>query len=216
VTDTYCYLRLQAEGRESSQLLNDLRAEVLPGWTQSEIVPWGVFTGLFGVASNELIVVAAAQGVRQTSDFTDPLQRIAQPREILSLANTTRPVAISPLERAGLYVFRFFYVSNKDVDEIVRLSQEAWTTFEDSTQYAAQPQGLFCEQDLAPERGTMLLLTWYDGLQSWQTSRQPAHEARENFQRRQALTHGTLALATRLVSAANLAERLPRTHQLAG
>jgi hypothetical protein len=46
----------------------------------------------------------------------------------------------------------------------------------------------------------MLLLTWYDGLGSWQTSRQPAPDARENFRRRHALTAGTIAYATRLLT----------------
>jgi hypothetical protein len=44
----------------------------------------------------------------------------------------------------------------------------------------------------------MLLVTWYDGLESWQTSRAPDPAAVENFKRRRALTDGTVALATRL------------------
>jgi len=42
-------------------------------------------------------------------------------------------------------------------------------------------------------------LTWYDGLNSWQASRQPAPEAAQNFRRRAQLTLGTVAYATRLV-----------------
>ena len=44
--------------------------------------------------------------------------------------------------------------------------------------------------------GRMLLVTWYDGLESWQRSRQFPPEARDNFLRRRELTGGTLALAT--------------------
>jgi hypothetical protein len=46
----------------------------------------------------------------------------------------------------------------------------------------------------------MLFLTWYDGLESWQTSRDPHPAARENFLQRAALTQRTVALATRFVS----------------
>jgi hypothetical protein len=45
----------------------------------------------------------------------------------------------------------------------------------------------------------MLLVTWYDGFDSWQTSRQPTAEATDNFRRRRALTQSTIAYATRLV-----------------
>ncbi len=96
-------------------------------------------------------------------------------------------------------MFRFFDVRNADVEEIAALSNEAWITFEDTDAYAAEPQALFCQADRSEERGVMLLLTWYDGLVSWQTSRKPAPESRENFQRRHALTAGTIAYATRLV-----------------
>ena len=44
----------------------------------------------------------------------------------------------------------------------------------------------------------MLLLTWYDGFESWQASRAPHPDALANFQRRAALTGGTVAYATRL------------------
>ncbi len=45
----------------------------------------------------------------------------------------------------------------------------------------------------------MMLLTWYDGLESWQNSRGSSPEAVSNFRRRRALTQGTIAFATRLV-----------------
>ena len=110
-----------------------------------------------------------------------------------------RPDHAQALTRPGLYVFRFFAVRNVDVGEIARLSREAWTTFESTNAYRAEPQGLFCQRDRRDANGVMLLCTWYDGLESWQTSREPPPEAAENFRRRHALTHGTIAYATRLI-----------------
>ena len=43
---------------------------------------------------------------------------------------TVRPVNDAPRDRAGLYVFRFFDVMARDIDEFVALSGRAWTTFE--------------------------------------------------------------------------------------
>jgi hypothetical protein len=198
--DTYCYLRVQGEGRDSRPLLEQLRAGVFPRWRESDIVPWGVFSGLFGVPSNELIVMAAAAGGRKIDEFTPAIELAGRLQRVRSFVNTARPAAIEQLERPGLYVFRFFDVYNKDVNEIVRLSRQAWTTFENAGEYSAEPQGLFCEPDLTAEQGKMLLLTWYDGLESWQTSRDPHPAARENFLQRAALTQRTVALATRFVS----------------
>ena len=76
---------------------------------------------------------------------------------------------------------------------------DVFTQAETVDAYRAEPQGLFCQRDRSAEHGRMLLLTWYDGLNSWQASRQPPQAARENFQRRHALTNGTVAYATRLV-----------------
>ena len=54
-------------------------------------------------------------------------------------------------------------------------------------------------QDPPDDTGRMLLVTWYDGLESWQISRRPNPAATENFLRRRELTQSTTAIATRLV-----------------
>jgi hypothetical protein len=200
MTDTYCYLHLRGRGRDNADL-KSLLAELAGAWRRQTITLWGVWEGLFGVASNELILIAAGGGERPEADFTGLLS--GQPLEILEvrlLHPTVRPDGTAPCVTPGLYVFRFFDVDTVDMDEVARLSRQAWETFENSDAYQSEPQGLFRPANRSAERGRMLLVTWYDGLESWQTSRRPAPEARENFQRRRALTHGTVAFATRLVT----------------
>ena len=143
--------------------------------------------------------MAAAGGARQRADFTAALDAV-EIREALLLAPTVRPESTAPCERPGLYVFRFFEVATVDVSEGAALSRQAWETYENADNYASEPQGLFRPAGTASESGRMLLVTWYDGLESWQTSRRPHPKARENFQRRRELTRGTMALATRLVA----------------
>ncbi len=188
---TYHWLRIRATGR---------------GWTDHfarfrEIDPqgaeiWGAFYGLFGIGSNELVLVL------HTEDGT-PIRALTKSGfEVVDshvLMPTVRPDRFEPLTRPGLYVFRFFDVAHEDVDEIARLSSEAWASFETTDAYAAQAQGLFAQVDRSDPHGVMLLVTWYDGFDSWQTSRQPTSEATDNFRRRRALTQGTIAYATRLV-----------------
>ena len=200
MTDTYCYLHLRGQGRDNADLKARLK-ELAGVWRQQSITLWGVWEGLFGVASNELILIAAAAGARAAEDFVEPLGELPLAiQDVRLLAPTVRPDGTAPCERPGLYVFRFFDVDTADMDEVARLSRQAWETFENSESYRSQPQGLFRPADGDLESGRMLLVTWYDGLESWQTSRRPAPEAMENFQRRRALTHGTVALATRLVT----------------
>jgi hypothetical protein len=45
----------------------------------------------------------------------------------------------------------------------------------------------------------MLLVTWYDRLESWERSRTPPPEAAENFRERARLTTSSIAYATRLI-----------------
>ena len=198
MSDTYCYMHVGGAGRDSVALRQELKDSVYGTWRQSGIGAWGVWEGLFGVGSNELIVVGAAAGEQESAAFTSAFSE-AQVVDSLLLTPTVRPSETKPCDKAGLYVFRFFDVNHADVDEIAALSFEAWTTFEHAGDYQAEPQGLFAQRDRSAERGRMLLVTWYDGLNSWQTSRRPAPAAAANFQRRRDLTHGTRALATRLL-----------------
>lgn len=201
MSNTYCYLRLAGPGRDSAALKALLTEEVLGAWRQAGITVWGIWEGLFGVASNELVVIAAAAGEQPVEAFTAVFAGSAVGvEEALPLAATVRPSGTTPCQRPGLYVFRSFTVNNADVEEIAGLSAKAWETFENTDDYQAEPQGLFRQLDLSGEGGRMLLVTWYDGLRSWEISRRPAPEAMENFQRRRELTFGTSAIATRLLT----------------
>jgi len=199
MSNTYCYLHLRGSGRDARALREALESRTLGSWRQSAITAWGIWEGLFGVASNELLVVATGSGERTVKDFTTDLGAV-EVVDVQLIAATVRPVAAEPCEAPGLYVFRFFEVRNADVEEIADLSAAAWETFENTDRYTAEPMGLFSQHDLSSETGRMLLVTWYDGLASWQTSRRPATAAAANFQRRRDLTLSTRALATRLVT----------------
>lgn len=157
---------------------------------------FGVFHALFGLATNELYVVAnSASGVPDLGDTIEAGgYRLL---ETVDLEPTSRPVEHAALSREGLYVFRWFEVNNHDIDEIVALSQTAWETFEGD--FEAEVQCLFAQPDRSGERGRMLLLTWYSGLNAWQTSRAPSPEASENFRRRHELTLEARPIPSRLI-----------------
>lgn len=194
MSDTFAFLRLTARQGGWQPLHESLTNHLAP----REI--WGAFHGLFGVGSNELIAVTVGSDDAVTESIETARGLEVDHVEALLLKPTARPTTTAPLTREGLYVFRFLDVAHADVEEIASLSARAWQTFEGCRDYRAEAQALFCQRDRSEVRGRMLLLTWYDGLSSWQTSRQPPQAARENFQRRHALTDGTVAYATRLVA----------------
>jgi len=201
---TYCYTRLKAGERNWQPLFDRLRSATLPRLADSGVELWGAWSGLFGIGSNELVLMTSADArlnhpALLAAHFADAPASIVEQH---LLAPTVRPVDARPLTCPGLYVFRFFDVNNVDVEEIAKLSLEAWSTFESTQTYRAEPQGLFCQHERDATRGIMLLCTWYDGLESWQRSREPPAAAAENFRRRHALTHGTIAYATRLIPTA--------------
>ncbi len=192
--DTFAFLRLTARKGGWQPLHSALTSRLAPASV------WGAFHGLFGVGSNELIAVTVGD-----DDAVDASIETAQRLDVdqvdaLTLKPTARPTSTDPLTREGLYVFRFLHVRNADIDEIASLSAQAWRTFESSDEYRAEAQALFCQRDRSEIRGRMLLLTWYDGLNSWQTSREPPAEAEALFQRRRTLTSSSIAYATRLVT----------------
>ena len=193
---SYALTRLRARDRNFKSMFKAVSAD-----KNAVLHParrWGAFFGLFGLASNELFLVSEGD-VEGLNERLLAFKSVLE-AETISLEATVRPTSPEPLSRPGLYVFRFFEVAHKDVGEIVALSKEAWETFEDTSQYSAEPQGLFCQSDRSTERGRMLLLTWYDGFESWQTSRKPHPSAMDNFARRHELTEGTIAYATRILS----------------
>ncbi|MDA1073324.1 MAG: hypothetical protein O3A63_01005 [Proteobacteria bacterium] len=159
---------------------------------------WGIWRGMFGVGSNErLVIYVRSDATKETLDGLSLDQAHCVVKEHLVMTPTVRPVSGAPCQREGLYVFRRFAVNAADVDEIAALSAQAWTTFETSDAYQAEPQGLF-RSVTSSGSCMMLLVTWYDGLESWQISRRPPPEAMQNFRRRHALTHSTSAVACNL------------------
>ncbi|MGH1493804.1 MAG: hypothetical protein ACRBK7_31155 [Acidimicrobiales bacterium] len=196
----YSYQVIRSAERDVQETMRQVTAEDYALVAPAR--PWASFLGLFGLGSNEMVVVLTGG---PEALLTARRRLAALPGvEITSFclfSPTVRPTESSALTQPGLYVLRFFDVGNGDVEEVARLSSEAWVSFTDADDYRAEPQALFRQVDHRGDRGKMLLVTWYEGFDSWQTSRAPAPEARDNFLRRRQLTAGTTAYATRLVIA---------------
>ena len=154
---------------------------------------WGLWHGIFGLASNELMLMTSHARGEDGLIFPDNC-RVAEEHRLRA---TARPTDDTPLGQPGLYVFRDFSLAREDIDEVVALSSAAWTTFENGEDYSARPMGLFAPLEPA-SNCLMHLLTWYPDFASWQSSRESGAQALQRFAARRALTFSTVATATRL------------------
>ena len=198
------YELLMVKDNKSNGILDMVRkinTRILPEAEQAGYSLYGLFFGLFGLASNELYLVAVRGNNLTSEEKITPLASLVAGHDLslqesYQLAPTVRPTEHTARSRAGIYVFRWFDVLNRDVDQIVKLSDEAWVPFEGG--FESEVQGLFAEKDRRPEQGKMLLLTWYRDLTVWENSRKFPPEAKERFLKRHDLTVETIAIATRL------------------
>ena len=194
------WARIQTDGRNFQELATALTETTVPALQAAGGRPWVTANGLFGLWTNELILVSTGPKDTAASSAVaanlPPGANIVQQYEFVA---TARPATDDPPTLPGLYVHRLFEVHAADVERFVELSQEAWRTFERARDYQAEPQGLFRQREHPAEGGLMLLVTWYDRLESWERSRTPAPEAEANFRARAALTRKSMAFATRLV-----------------
>ena len=87
---------------------------------------------------------------------------------------TVRPQTPAPLTRAGVYVFRDFWLPYEHLEEAVMLSSSAWQTFETAEAFAAEPMGLFAPAWELPasQECQLHLLTWYPDFTPMGNSRQ--------------------------------------------
>ena len=184
---------------DTRHLLNFAQHELASALSthQHDVSMFGVFVGLFGIATNELYVVLNSE-----DKIPDPTDLIETHQYVLigaeHMAPTARPTHHEPPTKTGVYVFRWFTVNNQDVDEIAELSKAAWVSFEEDPHI--EVQALFAQSDRSKPRGKMLLMTQYDDLATWQRSRSPAKEAQDNFRRRHELTLEATPVATRLIT----------------
>lgn len=194
------YHLLQIKDSNSNNIQNTIskiQDLLIPIAAAEDQVSYGVFTGVFGLATNELYWMTL--GNDDTRSLANSVKELdLQVQLTLDLVPTVRPTEHNPRSKAGLYVFRWFDILNKDVDAIASLSETAWISFEGD--FDSQIQGLFALQDRQDDKGKMLLLTWYKNLTVWQDSRTPSDAAMTLFKKRHALTIEALPIATRLLT----------------
>jgi hypothetical protein len=199
----YAWIRYEA-AFPPPEALRRLRDDTFRVMGRHDATVWGVWTAIFGMASNELVVVTAwpdqATPVATLQDALPDGFRVAASHE---LSPTVRPTSAEPVTRPGVYVHRFFRAREKDMQKVVDLSVEAWKTFATDDDYGTEQIAFFRPRARAtdPETpGDMLLISWYPDLANWEKSRQFPAQAAALFRERAKLTETSLPFAMRLLT----------------
>jgi len=186
MTYRYFQVRLGRERTAQKAFADHLRQEL-----GEQLV--AVFAPLLGFASNEALVLTAAQA---DAGLVLNAPGVAGGHSD-ALEPTLRPVAGAKPMAGGIYVHNWFTIDGEAFDEFVRLSGVAWPDFEQ--RFEARIFGLFAasvsDEDRASGARRLLLMTRYKDLSEWQTSRDPTTEAMQVFVRRRELTRVSLARA---------------------
>ena len=103
-----------------------------------------------------------------TDRALNALEEVVQSRTRV-FRSTVRPQRVRELKRPGFYVHRLNRVSPDDVNTVIRLSVEAWQTFEPT--FGAEVVGLFRESPDRDGQAQMLRIAWYPSYEGWQESR---------------------------------------------
>jgi hypothetical protein len=162
----------------------------------------GLFVAQLGWEAAEAALLAERGGREDQA-----LQALLDAPEVVSsvahtLKPTVRPQADSAITPGGVYVHRWFEVSQASVADFIDLSAQAWPGFE--ALFDAEIFGLFevtSEQTGAPaDSRHLLLITRYASHGAWEDSRDPTTEAMQTFARRAQLTLSTRAASSLLIA----------------
>lgn len=194
------WARIAAPGKNFAALGKLIEETTLPALERHGGRRWALANGLFGLWNHEVILLTTWPGGAKPDEYlSGELPVGAAVMESYEFVATARPTDTSPLSKPGVYVHRLFGVDSANVERFVELSEEAWRTFETASEYQSELQGLFRQVDHPETGGLMLLVTWYDRLESWERSRTPPPEAAANFRERALITTRSVAYATRLL-----------------
>ena len=170
--------------------LQALRTQFDSNTTGATLV--GIFTGLFGLASDECLLIT-----KQATLTSDTLMQGFEVVQAHHFSATVRPTQTQSFDQAGLYVFRFWTLPGNQVDQLIALSERAWETFEGD--FDTEVKALFRQSTPALQE-TALLITWYKNFAAWEASRQPDPAAADFFRQRQSLIDQAFPIATRRLS----------------
>lgn len=164
-------------------ILDDAGGTLYASWTPVEFPRTAPFVGL---GKRQLVVMAAWPDKERAQALDAPLRALDGVTAVTT--ETLAPIyladGLNVPTGPGFYVHREELYRPSDVDEAVRLSREAWKTFEPT--FGVRVIGLFREGSSTSEVTRLLRIVWYGSFEDWTASRQFTRdpESRRRFRAR--------------------------------
>jgi hypothetical protein len=127
--------------------------------------------GMFGLRTNQVSVLSVwPEGTKAEVRFSDPedaKQNLVSEEQLM--VATVRPTSTEKINQPGIYVIRWIRIQPDDIEEYTSLCLKTWPAFE--TLSSARCYGVFraLENDCGVSK--ILMLTWYENLTDWESSR---------------------------------------------
>jgi hypothetical protein len=211
MTDYYEYLHIRVAKKGWRPMIEQLRKRGLDALESAGMQFYALWMGQIGMPTNEGIIMTHSDDRVRENVRENPALRELDGVELVQLEQlvaTVRPVVPHVPNLPGVYMHRRFEVAAPDWPEFVRLSEEAWVSFEES--FDANIVGLWQSQcpNGTPVTVHALLVTRYASFAEWERSRgenaknQKERDTWQKFVRRHELTQHMVATAMELVHVA--------------
>src|SRR5690606_14992336 len=106
-------------GVATQRLVAPLKETTTPAIRAAGGGVWGIFLGLLGLDTREVYLVTAwPAGSKPSETVAASLPDGASIMHERTMVPTVRPLSPESRTRPGVYVFRWFEVHNRDIDEI--------------------------------------------------------------------------------------------------
>jgi hypothetical protein len=162
---------------------------------------YGLWAGQLGFSSDEAVLITVwpdERTARLNAEAHVSGSAAVVDATSECLVPTLRPKDPTPPTGPGMFVLRWFDIEADALPEVIRLSGEAWETFEKI--YDARIFGLFRASQAEPGHARLLLITRYASYAVWEDSRSGDDpDAWKRFIRRHELTYSTVGRSAVLV-----------------
>lgn len=202
----YVHHKIECDPRCWSQVADQIQQIKSSQTTESEPTLYGIWRSQIGLPRDTITVISTwpnADTAKSESTHIHNQLELVQRSSATIMVPTLRPKTTKPPVIQGNYAFRSFETPKENFEEFLKLSEDAWPSFENS--YDSQVIGLWRLADNQNKNILTLLLTRRPDLSMWERSKIPRTPeeiiTRQKLSRRYDLCEKTVVYTSTLLTA---------------
>ena len=202
----YVYHKIECNSRCWSQVSDQIRQIKSFKATEGEPALYGIWRSQIGLPRDTITLISTWPNAdiarSKVADIHNQLALVQRSRATIMVPTLRPKTAKSPVMQ-GNYAFRWFQTPTENFEEFLKLSEDAWPSFENS--YDAQVIGLWRLMENQKKNIKTLVLTRRPGLSMWERSKIPQTPkeiiTRQKLSRRYDLCDQTVVYTSTLLTA---------------